>query len=177
MATPDYWEQVVVSGERWTVADARPSVRIGLFHRPSVTSLIWSMLDLATVALAGLLALYVRSTVPSELEAISVPGYLVSSATPYLLIFVAWFGLLLVIFARSYGLYEPILNRSGLNEQRLTVQATLTSGLLLCGTLYLARAEMVPRIVVVLTVAFTGVLLCTRRAIWRKMVYQPIARV
>ena len=171
MATPDYWEQVVITGGRWTAAEATPSERTGIFHRPSVTSFIWSMLDLATVALAALLAMYVRSDVPGELRMISVPGYLVSTATPYLLIFVGWFGLLLVIFARSYGLYEPILNRSGLNEQRLTVQATLTSGLLLCGTLYLARAETVPRIVIVLTVALTGALLCTRRAIWRRMVY------
>ena len=91
----------------------------------------------------------------------------------FLLVFIAWFGVLLIVIARSYGLYDPILNRSGLHEQRLTVQAALTSGLLLCGTLYLARAEMVSRIVVVLTVIFTMVLLCSRRAICRNT---PTAR-
>jgi exopolysaccharide biosynthesis polyprenyl glycosylphosphotransferase len=83
----------------------------------------------------------------------------------------AWFGLLLVVLARSYGLYGPILNRSGLNEQRMTVQASLTAGLLLCGTLYLRHAEMISREVVILLVVFTTALLCIRRAIWREVVY------
>jgi exopolysaccharide biosynthesis polyprenyl glycosylphosphotransferase len=83
----------------------------------------------------------------------------------------AWFGLLLVLLARSYGLYGPILNRSGLNEQRMTVQASLTAGLLLCGTLYLRHAEMISREVVILLVVFTTALLCIRRAIWREVVY------
>ena len=79
--------------------------------------------------------------------------------------------LLLVILARSYGLYGPILSRNGLNEQRMTVQAALTAGLLLCGTLYLRRAEAVSREVVMLMVVFCTMLLCLRRAIWRKVVY------
>jgi exopolysaccharide biosynthesis polyprenyl glycosylphosphotransferase len=172
MATPDYLEQVVVSGRRWTATDATPSERSGLFPRPSVTSLIWAMLDFGTVAISTLVALRIRAAVPSELHIFSEPAYLLHVASPYLLIYVAWFGLLLVALARSYGLYEPILNRSGLNEQRLTVQAAFISGLLLCGTLYLTRAEMVSRIVVVLTVIITTVLLCTRRAIWRKVIYR-----
>jgi exopolysaccharide biosynthesis polyprenyl glycosylphosphotransferase len=130
------------------------------------------MLDLATVAVATLVALRVRVRVPGGVHVISQPAYLIHVASPFLLMYAAWFGLLLVVSARSYGLYEPILTRSGLNEQRLVVQASLTSGLLLCGTLYLARAEMVSRIVVVLTVIFTTILLCTRRAIWRQVVYK-----
>jgi exopolysaccharide biosynthesis polyprenyl glycosylphosphotransferase len=86
-------------------------------------------------------------------------------------VYMAWFGLLLVLLARSYGLYGPILNRSGLNEQRMTVQASLTAGLLLCGTLYLRHAEMISREVIILLVVFTTALLCIRRAIWREVVY------
>ena len=172
MATPDALDQVVVTGRRWTTTKATPSAQSGIFHRPSVTSLIWAMLDIATVGVATVLAVRFHVVVPSGLHVVSQPSYLFHTTSPSLLLYVAWFGLLLVVFMRSYGLYEPILNRSGLNEQRMTVQATLTSGLLLCGTLYLARAEMVSRIIVVLTVLFTMVLLCTRRAIWRKMVYR-----
>ena len=171
MATPGFLEQVVVSGRRWTTTDGTSSVRAGAFHRPSVSNLVWAMLDLATVAVASLLALCFRDTVPSELHILSLPDYLFHATPPVLLLCVVWFGVLLVVVARSYGLYESILGRSGLNEQRLTVQATLTSGLLLCGTLYLVRADMVSRVVVVLMVIFTTVLLCTRRAIWRKVVY------
>jgi len=87
------------------------------------------------------------------------------SSIAYLLVFSVY----LVIFAQVYGLYRPSESRSGLNEQRLTIQATMTSGLLLCGTLYLARAFEVSRIVVAVTVAVTLVFVTTRRAIERKM--------
>jgi len=170
MATPDYLEQVVISGR--ARAESGRSVDFGIFHRPSVTSLIWATADLVTVAIATILALRFRVTVPNEVQAISLPVYLFHSAPAILLVYVAWFGLLLVILARSYGLYGPILNHSGLHEQRMTVQAALISGLLLCGTLYLSRAEMVSRVVVSLMVVFTMILLCGRRAVWRKFVYK-----
>jgi exopolysaccharide biosynthesis polyprenyl glycosylphosphotransferase len=172
MATPDALDHVVISGRKWAASEVTPSVRPGLFHRPSVTSLIWAMLDLATVVVATLLAMRLRVVVPSGQQLLLQPTYLLHTTSPALFLYIAWFGLLLIVFMRSYGLYEPILNRSGLNEQRMTVQATLIAGFLLCGTLYLARAEMVSRIIVVLTVILTMALLCTRRAIWRKMVYK-----
>jgi exopolysaccharide biosynthesis polyprenyl glycosylphosphotransferase len=170
MATPDYLEQVVVSNRRRTSTSGSPSLRLGIFHRPSVTSLIWATLDVVTVALATLLALCFRERGTSEMHPGSLSNYLFHSQI-VLLFYVGWFALLLGILARSYGLYGPILNRSGLHEQRMTVQATLTAGLLLCGTLYLARAQAVSRVVVVLTVVFTTALLCLRRALWRRVVY------
>jgi exopolysaccharide biosynthesis polyprenyl glycosylphosphotransferase len=54
----------------------------------------------------------------------------------------------------------------------MTIQASLTSGLLLCGTLYLSSGEAISRIVVALMVVFTTTLLCLRRALWRRMVYR-----
>jgi exopolysaccharide biosynthesis polyprenyl glycosylphosphotransferase len=172
MSTQDTLDRVVISGRRWTTSEATPSARSGIFHRPTITNLIWAILDFATVGIATVLAMRLRVEVPSGLQFISEPSYLLHTVSPLLLIYVAWFGLLLVVFMRSFGLYEPILHRSGLNEQRMTVQATFISGLLLCGTLYLARAEVVSRLIVVLTVVITAVLLCTRRAIWRQMVYR-----
>jgi exopolysaccharide biosynthesis polyprenyl glycosylphosphotransferase len=167
MATPDYLEQVVVSGRTRPMVSESPIPRFGLFHRPSVTSLFWATLDLLTVALATTLALRFRVGIPSDLHAAHT--YLHDQRIVFL--YIAWFGILLVVLARSYGLYGPILSRNGLNEQRLTVQASLTAGLLLCGTLYLRRAEMVSREVVILLVIFTMALLCLRRAVWRKIVY------
>ena len=145
------------------------SARFGVFHRPSVASLIWAALDLMTVAVATMFALRFRIGVPSDLHSASWQVYW--HAQRIMVVYVAWFGLLLVVLARSYGLYGPILSRNGLNEQRLTVQAALTAGLLLCGTLYLRRAEMISREVVLLVVVFTCALLCIRRAVWRKVVY------
>jgi exopolysaccharide biosynthesis polyprenyl glycosylphosphotransferase len=124
-----------------------------------------------TVAIAALLAVCFRVDVPSSVQVALLPAFLFHSAPVKLLVYVGWYGLMVVILARSYGLYGPIPSRSGLNEQRLTVQSALIAGLLLCGTLYLGRAEAVSRIVVMLLVVFTMVLLCVRRAIWRKVVY------
>jgi exopolysaccharide biosynthesis polyprenyl glycosylphosphotransferase len=172
MATPDYLEQVVISGRRRPVTGGASSERFGIFYRPSVTSLIRAAFDLLTVAVAAILALRFREGVASDPPPTSITAFLFHSAPPVTFLYIAWFGLLLVILTRSYGLYGAIMNRSGLNEQRVTVQATLIAGLLLCGTLYLARAEMVSRIVVIMMVLFTAVLLCTRRAVSRRIVYR-----
>jgi len=153
------------------MAGGVPSTRLGALYRPSVASVLRAVLDLVTVVIAAMLALRFRTVIPSDIHATLVPVYLLHAADRILMMYVSWYGLLLVILARSYGLYGPILSRSGLNEQRVTVQAALTAGLLLCGTLYLERGEMVSREVVVLLVVFTTVLLCVRRAAWRRIVY------
>jgi exopolysaccharide biosynthesis polyprenyl glycosylphosphotransferase len=172
MATPDYLEQVVISGRQRRAHFGTSSERVGLLYRPSVTSLFWAALDLMTVAVAAILALRFRVPVPGDVSTTTVLPFLLHSAHSMMLLYFAWFGVLLVILARSYGLYGSILSRNGLNEQRLTVQTTLTAGLLLCGTLYLQRrAEMVSREVVILLVVFSTILLCARRAVWRKVVY------
>jgi exopolysaccharide biosynthesis polyprenyl glycosylphosphotransferase len=172
MATPDYLEQVVVSGRSRPVAGGKSTPRLGIFRRPSVTSIIWATLDMITAVVAGILALRFRASVFSGSPQTTVMLYVLHTAPPVLVLYMAWFTLLLIFFARSYGLYGPVMNFSGLHEQRMTVQATLTAGLLLCGTLYLGKADMVSRIVVLLMIFFTTVMLCVRRAIWRKMVYK-----
>ena len=53
MATPDYLEQVVISGQEPALrVSGEPRTRSGIFYRPSVTSLMWAALDLLTVAIA-----------------------------------------------------------------------------------------------------------------------------
>jgi exopolysaccharide biosynthesis polyprenyl glycosylphosphotransferase len=171
MATPDYLDQIVISARSRRAARQSQRGRTGIFYRPSVTSLIWATLDLLTVAIAALVALSFRASVPEYVHVSSVLPYLMHVAPKEVLGYILLYGVIVVALARSYGLYGSILNRSGLNEQRMTMQSALIAGLLLCGTLYLARAEMVSRLVVLLLIAFSTVLLCTRRAIWRRMVY------
>src|ERR1700740_2277272 len=55
--------------------------------------------------------------------------------------FFAWFLFCLLLVSEHYDLYNPVLAPGGLRELRLTVQATLNAGLLLCGGLYMARLE------------------------------------
>jgi exopolysaccharide biosynthesis polyprenyl glycosylphosphotransferase len=125
-----------------------------------------------TVVIAAILALRVRVIMPPDVSALHVLPHLIRSSSEMLFFYIGWFGICVIFFTRSYGLYGPIQNRSGLHEQRMTIQATLTSGLLLCGTLYLSNGEGISRIVIGLMVVLTGIFLCVRRALWRRMVYR-----
>ncbi len=167
MATPDYLQQVIISGRRKSSSSGLS--RFGLLQRPSVTSLVWASVDLLTVIVAWLLASRLRRLfeVAGDANGLGI-HYSASLGALYL----GWFAACLIFFARSYGLYGPVQAQSGLHEQRMTVQATMTAGLLLCGGLYLSRAEVISRIVVILTILFTGMLLCVRRAAFRHVVYR-----
>src|SRR3979411_2992247 len=157
MATPDYLQQVIVSGRKHTGSGRRTSAaNSGLFRWPSITSSVWATVDMLTVVVAAVLALRFRWGTPSDVSTLHVLPHLIQSSPNLLPFYIGWFGVCLIFFTRSYGLYGPLQQRSGLHEQRMTVQATLTSGLLLCGTLYLSSGESISRVVVALMVLFTA---------------------
>ncbi len=164
MTTPDYLQQIAVSGLQRKAAAQTPR----RYEGPSSSSIVWACLDLLTALVAGMIALLIRGKgVPAPRGEILLR--LTHSAPVVSLVYVAAFGVFLVVFSRLYGLYAPAQNRSGLNEQRLTVQASLTAGLLLCGTLYLMKGYAVSRIVVSLTVLLAMAMTMVRRAVWRKV--------
>jgi exopolysaccharide biosynthesis polyprenyl glycosylphosphotransferase len=172
MATPDYLQQVIVSARTRATRDRRTySTRFGLFRRPSVTSMVWASLDVMTILVATVLALRVRVVLPEQVSTLYVVPHLIESEPKALFLYIGWFAIFVIFLTRSYGLYGPIQNRSGLHEQRMTVQAVLTSGLFLCGALYVFNGVAVSRIVVALVVLFSAVLLSVRRGIWREMAY------
>ncbi|HZY61520.1 MAG TPA: sugar transferase [Edaphobacter sp.] len=172
MATPDYLQQVIVSARARAARDSRNySTRFGIFRRPSMTSVVWASLDLIIVVVATILALRVRVVLPPHIATLDVVPHLIAVSPHSLFLFLSWFATCVIFLTRSYGLYGPIQNRSGLHEQRMTVQAVLISGLLLCGALYLFNGVAVSRIVIALVVLFSAVLLCARRAVWRQMAY------
>jgi exopolysaccharide biosynthesis polyprenyl glycosylphosphotransferase len=127
---------------------------------------------LATILVAALVALRVHVSIPAQDSASRVLFRIFHVPAHTLLLYLFWYALCLIFFSRSYGLYGPLQNRSGLHEQRMTVQASLTSGLILCGTLYLSKGAGVSRTVVALTVVFSTALLCMRRAIQRRSFYR-----
>lgn len=173
MVTPNLVQESVVSGKRPRARRARlgHTSESTFFARPSVTGMAWAMVDVLTVAVATLLALRLRINVPSSVQEGTLP-YVLHTSPNGMVAYIAFFALCLIFLTRSYGIYSPIQHRSGLHEQRMTMQACLIAGLLLCGALYLSRGEVVSRIVVITTIILTGFLLCTRRAIWRLMVYR-----
>lgn len=173
MATPDYLRQVMVSGRRRVAGERRSGVGRGdVVWRPSVTTLVWSCLDLMTVFVAWIVALRLRTVLPQNTSAVMAIQDLLHSSPRMTVAYILWFALCLIFVTRSHGMYGPIQNRSGLHEIRMTLQATMTAGLLLCGALYVTHNVAISRIVVALMVVITGALLCVRRILWRRIVYR-----
>jgi exopolysaccharide biosynthesis polyprenyl glycosylphosphotransferase len=65
---------------------------------------------------------------------------------------------------------------SFLHEQRLSLQACFTSGLLLTGTLYMIHADDIPRSIVLITVGLVAISLSLRRLVYRVMLYRRFDR-
>jgi exopolysaccharide biosynthesis polyprenyl glycosylphosphotransferase len=86
------------------------------------------------------------------------------------------FAFALIITSRRLHLYSPVRLTSFLHEQRLSVQACFTSGLLLTGTLYLVHADDIPRSIVLITLGLVTVALSLRRMVYRVLLYRRFER-
>ncbi len=170
MPIREYAQQVIGAGHTGAARRTSSSAASGILDRPGVTGGAWALLDILTTLVASMIAMRLRMDV-SDSSGFLSSGSLFHSLWSSFGLYMGWFALCLIFFTRSYDLYGPIQNRSGLNEQRMTLQATLVAGLILCGTIYLCRGEEISRIVVILSVILTGAMLCARRALWRSMVY------
>jgi exopolysaccharide biosynthesis polyprenyl glycosylphosphotransferase len=167
MTTPDYLKQVVISSHHRNRVG--PAERSGLFAKPSFTILFWAGLDFLSALIAGLIAFRIRLDPVVAPTSHTVLRHLEATAPLMSIGYLLIFSLYLVVFARIFGLYRAPDTRSGLNEQRMTIQTVLTAGLMLCGTLYIMRAYAVSRIVVIVTISITLVLMMVRRYVSRKM--------
>ena len=167
MTTPDYLQQAVAANRaRGHRTSAGAGERDG--RRPSISSVVWAGLDVTSALLAGLLALHIRldgQTGPAQ----SLWSALTHAAPWSSVMMLLAFGAYLVLSSHLFGLYSLSETASGLHEQRMTLQAVLLAGLLLCGSLYLTRGYAISRIVVLFTVFLTLVMLMMRRAIWRRL--------
>ena len=96
---------------------------------------------------------------------------------PLGLLYLAWFVLVYVLVARRYGLYGHILKSAGgAHELRMTAQACLNAGMLLCGAVYMTHDLAISRALVVLLTLSAMVSLCARRAVWRLRRYRQYER-
>jgi len=86
------------------------------------------------------------------------------------------FTISLMITSRRLHLYVPTRLTSFLHEQRLSVEACLTSGLLLAGILYLIHATDIPRSIVLMTVGLVTISLSLRRLIYRILINRRFER-
>jgi len=170
MIIPEYLEQVVISNRRRRRHAKAGSRHGAAFGETPVTTVIWAAMDFLSVIVAGLIAFRIRLTPQVDPAASGVIlRHLEETAPLPSIVCLVVFAAYLIFFAQIYGVYRSPDTRSGLNEQRMTLQAALTAALMLCGTLYVLRLDSVSRIVVALTVVLTLAMIMPRRAIWRKL--------
>jgi exopolysaccharide biosynthesis polyprenyl glycosylphosphotransferase len=141
----------------------------------TVASLIMMLNDAMAILLAFGTALVLRAILYDKAARFSGLRHDITSA-PLGVIYLAWFILAFVLVARRYGLYSPIPLASGAHELRLTVQACLNAGLLLCGGLYMTNSVTISRALVLLLILSTVISLCIRRSIWRLSRYRQYER-
>ena len=176
MATSDFWQRVsasVSSSSEWAGASAEAPAR-----NSRGTAKLWMVLDGITILGSAMLAtLYEMHKGPVT----GVKGFwhgtlIHGRSMGILLALLCGFAVSLMMTSRRLHLYTPIRLTSFLREQRLSVQACFTSGLLLTGTLYLIHAEDIPRSIVLITVGLVTILLSLRRLVYRMLIYRRFER-
>jgi len=172
MATSEFCQRVsasVSSSQEWSGG------KVGEFARNERgTVKLWMVLDLITIFGSVVLAtLYDMHTSPMTGVRGFWHGTLIHGRPMGILMaLLCGFAISLVLTSRRLHLYTPARLTSFLHEQRLSVQACFTAGLLLTGTLYLVHAEDIPRGIVLLTVGMVTVALSLRRLVYRVLLYR-----
>ena len=158
------------SNHAWTNQMRQPHVRI--------VGKVWMLLDVATVAVIAVFVILYRMHLSSgQAVAVGIHNILSPSRSIKMFwVFLTGFTLALVLISRRVNLYRPMDLVGLLQEQRLSLQAVLSAGLLLAGAIYLLRAEDISRMVVVSTVVLTGVVLGSRRLAYRIALHRRRSR-
>ena len=128
---------------------------------PGLASKLILMLgDVFVISLAFVIALVVKIRFLADFGDLKQVGL---TQLPLYLVFFSWFLLAILLVSHRYGLYNPVPITSGMRELRLTVQAVLNAGLLLCGGLYMAHGDIASRSFVILLICTTAIV----SSIWR----------
>jgi len=175
MATSEFIRKTNAADQVAAGFPARKRSRAGLVGPHMVTSLIMVLNDAFAILIAFGTALILRSAIVDRGAEFSEVFHSLTKA-PVNLIYLVWFILAYTLVARRYGLYSPIPLSTGTHELRLTVQACLNAGLLLCGGLYMTNNFMISRALVVLLILSATVTLSVRRIVWRLSRYRQFER-
>jgi exopolysaccharide biosynthesis polyprenyl glycosylphosphotransferase len=126
---------------------------------------------------AALASLYELHAGPVKAARLFWSGTLIHGySTSITLVLLLEFIVALMIISRRFNLYSPMRLRNLLHEQWLSVQACLTSGLLLTGTLYFVKAQDIPRSMVLVIVGVVTIVLSLRRLVYRVLMYSRFDR-
>ena len=176
MGTSEFWQRMsasVSSSQAWAEGPAKGAARDS---RGKVR--LWMALDAMTILAAVMLATVYRMHTSPWAGAMEFwHGTLIHGRSMgILLALLCFFAVSLVITSQRLNLYLPTRLNNILDEQRLSLQACLTSGLLLAGTLYLVHAEDISRTIVLVTVGLVTITLSLRRLIYRLLLYRDFER-
>jgi exopolysaccharide biosynthesis polyprenyl glycosylphosphotransferase len=176
MATSEFWQKISVSAtlpQAKTEAAAEGSAR---GSRGKVW--VWMFLDALTILLAAIFAtLYRQHQDPLSGARGFWQGTLIHGVSMgILLALLCFFAVSLMFTSRRLNLYTPARISNIFQEQRLSAQACLTSGLMLTGLLYLVKAEDISRFIVLITVGLVTVCIGLRRLIYRLFLYRDFER-
>lgn len=176
MATSEFIRKAGANDQPIAGLPVRKGSRVRNAVGPSmVSSLIMMLNDALAILLAFGTALVLRAILFDK--AARFPGIPHDMASaPLGAIYLLWFILAFILVARRYGLYSPIPLSTGTHELRLTVQACLNAGLLLCGGLYMTNSLTISRALVLLLILSTIVSLSIRRIVWRLARYRQYER-
>ncbi len=176
MATSEFIRKTSANDQPVLGLPSRKGIRArGVVGPSMVSSLIMMLNDSLAILLAFGTALVLRAILFGKAARFSGVSHDMTSA-PLGAVYLVWFILAFVLVARRYGLYSPIPLSTGTHELRLTVQACLNAGLLLCGGLYMTNSLSISRALVLLLIVSTIVSLSIRRVIWRLARYRQYER-
>jgi exopolysaccharide biosynthesis polyprenyl glycosylphosphotransferase len=180
MATSEFLQRLAVKAPETSGPEQLGRATSSAGRSTRATTIMWMLADVMTVLLALLLALRLAfGTVRSGWEVVrNYPSNLPNFRHPSILIlgFLIWFIAAILLVSRRYHLYEPRRVTSVLYEQRITLQAVITAGLLLTGGLYVIRGQIVSRALVLFTICLTAGMLCVRRLCWRVVIHRRFER-
>ena len=176
MATSEFWQRVSASVS--SSLERAGGFEGGSTRTGRAATKLWMLLDAVTVmGAAAISTLYRVNSNPVRVAERFWEGTLIrGGSTEVLLALLCGFTAALILTSRRLQLYTPARLNGFLHEQRLSVQACLTTGLLLCGALYLMHAGNIPRTIVLLTVMIVTVCLSARRLIYRTLLYRRFER-
>src|SRR5580692_8481143 len=171
-----FWQGLhafISSSPRWAEQSAETTVR-----NSRGKAKFWMVLDAITIfGAAALATLYRMDKNPLAGAKGFWHGTLIyGRSMGILLAFLFGFCIALILTSRRLQLYTPMRLNSILHEQKLSVQACFSAGLLLTGTLYLIKAGDIPRGIVLMTVGLVTISLSVRRLVYRLTLYRGFER-
>jgi exopolysaccharide biosynthesis polyprenyl glycosylphosphotransferase len=176
MATSEYIpDEGVSTGRIPSIPLTRKRQSRGFFSASFLSPLPLVLSDVMAILLAFGLAFVLRVIVVDKADRLLGIRHSIGSV-PMGLLYISWFVVVYVLVARRYGLYSQILKASGPHELRMTVQACLTAGMLLCGAVFMTRNLAISRALVIMFTLSAMAALCMRRSLARMRRYRQFER-